>query len=293
MNLDEITCSNVTTGINNSWTIDAAKLACNCDGVESAISSSTQWCYTNTTTTDMISDIIKNNKNIATTITDTIYDELSNAAISANWYNIKDNTKSDKNKNINESEKKEMKFNFGPCSNDNVRMSMYGLAVKNKAGTWVSYNDGKIIDVEPFNFDGRKYLYKIPVAFNDIAAGDILIHNGVPVFVSSVEKGIHVIDVYDGCEKDIILTSNMFGFEYATKVVSLFNMTKQAPTAEQPFGNFLPFLMAKEGENIDPMMFMLMSGGKLDMSNPMMMYFLMNHGELDPMMLMFMMNNNK
>ena len=258
----------INTMDTNTIQIDGIKIAdltynCNCD--EAAIASGTTWHYT-----------------------DTVYDTLSTAS-STNWYTIT----SDKNKNNNESEKKEMKFNFGPCSNDNVRMSMYGLAVKNKAGTWVSYNDGKIIDVEPFNFDGRKYLYKIPVAFKDIAAGDILIHNGVPVFVSSVEKGIHVIDVYDGCEKDIILTSNMFGFEYATKVVSLFNMTKQAPTAEQPFGNFLPFLMAKEGENIDPMMFMLMSGGKFDMSNPMMMYFLMGNKELDPMMLMFMMNNNK
>ena len=40
-------------------------------------------------------------------------------------------------------------FDFGPCSGDTVHMSMYGIAVKNAAGTWVSYDvkNGSIMDV--------------------------------------------------------------------------------------------------------------------------------------------------
>ena len=42
---------------------------------------------------------------------------------------------------MNNKENKNMKFNFdfGPVNASTVRMSMYGLAVKNKAGTWVRY----------------------------------------------------------------------------------------------------------------------------------------------------------
>lgn len=46
------------------------------------------------------------------------------------------------------------------------------------------------------------------------------------------------------------------------------------------------------GDNgIDPMMLMLMNGGKMDMSNPMMMYMLMKDGNANDMLpLMLMMN---
>lgn len=66
---------------------------------------------------------------------------------------------------------KAFNFDFGPCTTDNIRMSMYGLAVKNANGTWVSYNpeSKEIIDVDIFNFDGGKFLYKMPVAIKDIA----------------------------------------------------------------------------------------------------------------------------
>jgi hypothetical protein len=72
-------------------------------------------------------------------------------------------------------------FDFGSCENDNVKMSMYGIAVKNANGTWVSYDakNGNIIDVDILNFNA-KYLYKMPVAIKDIKAGDVVIHNRVP-----------------------------------------------------------------------------------------------------------------
>ena len=186
-------------------------------------------------------------------------------------------------------------FNFGPCTNDNIRMSMYGLAVQNTAGEWVSYNDGNIVNVDIFNFDGRKFMFKMPCTFKDIKAGDILIHNKKPMFVEDimdVEGTVIVVDPVAGERKEIIPTKNMFGFNVYTKVVSLFDAFACAPTADQPFGNMLPFLMMEDNKDMDPMMLMLMmNGGKMDMNNPMMMYMLMKGGNSDMLPLMFMMNN--
>lgn len=194
---------------------------------------------------------------------------------------------------------KAFNFDFGPCTTDNIRMSMYGLAVKNANGTWVSYNpeSKEIIDVDIFNFDGGKFLYKMPVAIKDVQVGDIVIHNRKAMFVTDVsETGMTAIDPQAGEEKKILLTKSPFGFNFATKVVSLFNMTSDAPTPDAPFGNMLPFLMMSENSGEFDMntmlMLSMMSGqGGMDFSkNPMMMYFLMkdskNADDLLPLMFM-------
>ena len=194
---------------------------------------------------------------------------------------------------------KAFNFDFGPCTTDNIRMSMYGLAVKNANGTWVSYNpeSKEIIDVDVFNFDGGKFLYKMPVAIKDVKVGDIVIHNRKAMFVIDVsETGMTAIDPQAGEEKKILLTKSPFGFNFATKVVSLFNMTSDAPTPDAPFGNMLPFLMMSEnsGEfDMNTMLMLSMMGGQggMDFSkNPMMMYFLMkdskNADDLLPLMFM-------
>lgn len=199
----------------------------------------------------------------------------------------------------NEKENKDMKgfnFDFGPCSNDNVRMSMYGLAIQNNAGVWVSYNNGQVIDVDIMNFDGRQYMFKMPVAIKDIKVGDVVVHNRVPMFVTSVEGGVHVVDIRAGEAKTIVPTTNMFGFNFITKIVSMFDAFGTAPTADQPFGNMLPFMLMGDNKDIDPMMmFMMMNGGNFDMSNPMMMYFMFKDGnkggDMLPMLMMMNMQN--
>lgn len=206
------------------------------------------------------------------------------------------------NENNEKKEKKEMKgfnFDFGPCTGDQIRMSMYGLAVKNASGTYVSYNpkSGEIVDVDVLNFDGAKFMYKIPVAIKEIAVGDIIVHNRKPMFVIALPTGgttaLTCVDVCAGEQKQVIPTVNMFGFNFVTKIVSLFNTVgDNAPTPDAPFGNMLPFMLMNEGETIDPMMMMLMMGGKMDMSNPMMMYFMLKDNKnSDLLPLMFMMQN--
>ena len=200
----------------------------------------------------------------------------------------------------NEKENKKMKgfnFDFGPCTTDNVRMSMYGIAVKNQASEWVSYNPstGEIINVDIFNFEGGKYMFKMPVAPAQVAAGDVIIHNKKAMFVlDKDENGFIVVDPHAGEEKKVVPTSNCFGFNFITKVVSMFDAFAAAPTPDAPFGNFLPFMMMdSNGKDFDPMMMMLMmnqNGNMGDMfNNPMMMYFLMKDNGNDNMLPLMMM----
>ena len=204
----------------------------------------------------------------------------------------------------NEKENNKMKnfnFDFGPCNPDTIRMSMYGLAIKNASGAWVSYNPAtkQIIDVDVLNFDGAKYMYKMPVGLKEVKVGDIVIHNRKPMFVVSTAKdqsnALMVVDIYAGEEKTIVPAVNMFGFNFVTKVVSLFGeLTQNAPSPDAPFGNFLPFLLMADGndKSIDPMALMLMMGqGNTNFAqNPMMLYFLMKDGgDKDLLPLMFMM----
>ena len=206
-------------------------------------------------------------------------------------------------KDYNKKEKDNMKgfnFNFGPCTGDNIKMSVYGLAIQNTNGEWVSYDakSGQIMNVDLLNFDGRKFMFKMPVAIKDIAKGDIVIHNKVPMFVLDTdESGVIAVDVRAGEEKKILPTNSPFGFNFVTKVVSMFNAFNGAPTPEAPFGNFLPFMMMGEGNDIDPfvMCMMMQNMGNAQcgnmFSNPMMMYLLMKDGGADkdfmlPMLMM-------
>lgn len=210
-------------------------------------------------------------------------------------------------KKINDEKEKDkvmkgFNFDFGPCTGDNVRMSMYGLAVKNNNGEWVSYNPStkQIVNVDILNFDGRKFMFKMPVAIKDIAVGDIVVHNRVPMFVIGTDKeggAVTAVDVKAGEEKKILPTTSPFGFNFVTKVVSMFSAFENTPTPDAPFGNFLPFMLMNDedaGSEPDPlvMMMMLQNSGTNAFNNPMMMmYFLGGEKVKDNWMLPFLMMN--
>ena len=200
-------------------------------------------------------------------------------------------------------------FDFGPCTGDQVRLSMYGLAVKNQSGVYVSYNPKtkEIVDVDILNFDGAKYMYKIPVALKDVALGDIVIHNRKPMFVVALSTDgtntLTCVDVYAGEQKAIIPTTNMFGYSFITKVVSLFNtIGTNAPSPDAPFGNMLPLMLMDDGndEKFNPMMLMMMmnQSGNQMFSNPLMMMLMFSENEpkdkdlMKMMVLAQMMNQN-
>ena len=204
-------------------------------------------------------------------------------------------------KENNKMDNKIFNFDFGPVNSNSVRMSMYGLAVKNRDGNYVAWDkvNENIMNVDILNFNGDGLMYKIPVAIKDIKDGDIVIHNKVPMFVLEVfDKSLDVIDIYSGERKSIILSRSPFGFDFATKVISLIDfgtMGGATPSEDNPFGNMWPLLMLGDSGSIDPMMLALMCAGKGDCANPMMMYALLaskgNNDNLLPLILM--MNGGK
>lgn len=206
-----------------------------------------------------------------------------------------------KEKENNKMDNKIFNFDFGPIKSDNVRMSMYGLAVKNRNGNYVAWDKANesIMNVDILNFNGDGLMYKMPVPIKDIKDGDIIIHNRVPMFVVEVyKKTLGVIDIYSGEKKDIILSKSPFGFDFATKVVSIMDfcaMNDDAPSEDNPFGNMWPLLMLNDSGSIDPMALAFMCAGKGHGANQMMMYALLasksNNDNLIP--LMFMMNGGK
>lgn len=226
---------------------------------------------------------------VGNAVVDINWDRLASVSPIEDTYVKKSDCKCCKNE-----EKKENKsmfnFDFGKVASDKVRLSMYGIAVKNIDGRYVAYDvkSHSVMDVEIMNMPCGDFLYKMPVAIKDIKAGDVVIHNKVPMFVVEVhDSTLKVVDIHEGAEKEIYLTKSPFGFNFATKVVSLIDFTGKAD-ASNPFGNMLPFLMMGDGKMDDmlPMM-MLMNGGKMDMSNPMFMYFMMKDNKESKDMLPF------
>ena len=196
-------------------------------------------------------------------------------------------------------------FDFGPIKdNDAVRMSPYGIAVKNVNGTYQAYDkkNGEIMDVDIFNFKADNMFFKMPVAIDAIEAGDVIIFNRRPCFVFgfSEQGDVIAIDIAMGEKKTILPSKSPFGFNYITKIVSLVDnmFGGEAPSAENPFGNILPFMLMNEDnssmKDMLPMM-MLMNGNAGGTIDPMMLYFMMkaDKGDTDSMLPFLLMMNKK
>ena len=172
---------------------------------------------------------------------------------------------------INSNERKEsntmntfsaLNLDFGPVASNIIRISPFGLAIKTTNREWHTYDaaNQKIVDVSDFTFSlgDTPILYKMPVAPAAVAVGDLILHNGTPVYVIDFEDesnkaaGIIVIDTDSNERKTILPVCNVFNFNFITKVVSLFNFGTGAnsifgtPSADQPFGNILPMMMMSE-----------------------------------------------
>lgn len=196
---------------------------------------------------------------------------------------------------------------FGKFNTNSLAMSIYGMAVKDTTGRYVTYKDGEIIDVSEFLIPNMNYFFAMPIAITEIRVRDIILHQDKPMMcINGNEDGsIRAIDFTTQEIKDIMPKKNPFGFNFVTKVVcpfgeNSFMMDGFGADSSNPFGNMLPMMMLmddKDGtkDKTDMMMMaMMMSGGHFDLtSNPMLMYMMMSDGEsaIDPMMLMLMMQN--
>lgn len=189
-------------------------------------------------------------------------------------------------------------FDFGRVT-DSVRVSTYGLAIKGVDGRYVSWDNKNksVMDVEVLSMPGSEFVYKMPVAIKDVKVGDVVVHNRVPMYVTAVNaQTLTVVDIREATEKTIYPVKSPFGFNFVTKVVSLFDSVNGTASADAPFGNMLPFMLMGN-KDMDPMMLMMMMGQNGSSAaltqNPMMMYFLMKDGkgsDMLPFVMMGMMN---
>ena len=175
---------------------------------------------------------------------------------------------------------KENMFNieFGPVSNNDIRLSMNGLAVKNASGNWVAYDGMSIQDANIINFECADFIYKMPVGQNQLNVGDIIYHNKRYLWIKEIKANSY--EVVDPCSSDvreIMLTQSPFGYNFAIKVVNLLGdmCFGTNVSADNPFGNmWMLMLMKDKDKNKDILPFLLMNQGNQDM-NPMLLYALM------------------
>ena len=211
------------------------------------------------------------------------WDQTINQAQQRNTNKEKDNEKKMNNE-----------FNFGPYNNQNIRLSPYGIAIKNKSGKWISYdkNNERIIDVDIFNIeiDPTKIFYKLPRALRDIEPGNLIIHNNTLMFVENIiNNRLTAIDPVEGVEKTVLPAISPFHYDYIPVIISLTDYMPEA-TEDNPFGNLLPFIMM--GNNINSLIpILLTSGGDFSDIDPMLL--LAASGDNSFLMLQLMMKNKK
>jgi hypothetical protein len=206
------------------------------------------------------------------------------------------------NKNKNEKENKKMFENLTKnlkCGRaQDVRMSIYGPAFKGEDGNWYTVgNDDVLTDVSDLLLDMDSYCYMMPVAKNQVKEGDFILHNGRWAKVTVIDEKGMVEGALDIFKKEFIvpvLTKSPFGFEFYTKLVPLLDFSKFQADTDTPFGALPMILMMnnKDDKDMLPMLMMMgtQGGFNFDMSNPMMMYFLMKDGEKDNLLPFLMMN---
>lgn len=176
-----------------------------------------------------------------------------------------------------------MNFEFGPVDSS-IQMSPYGLAVRDNNGEFLAYDftNAKVVNVTGFTFDFKGMIYKMPVASKDLREGDMVLHLGKPmVIIDIADNVIDVIDPVESEAKAVLPVTNIFGFNFVTKIAPLINFDGATPNPDQPFGNLMPMMMASaffnkddkdgrgfmDGDMKDLMMFSWMTGGQSPFGN--------------------------
>ena len=190
-------------------------------------------------------------------------------------------------------------FDFGPVTDSNIRLSMYGYAIPNEVGKFVSYDkeNERMMDVQILNFDCAGIFYKVPKPLNKVEEGDVIFHNNVPVFITDIvdETRIIVIDPKDGTEKTILPAHSPFGFDYVSTLISLVDGFNIDPDKDNPFGSMLPLIMLSNSKSQDISLPLMMAlNGKMDFDNPMMLLALTGNNNFDtsnPLLMMMLMKS--
>ena len=171
---------------------------------------------------------------------------------------------------------------FGKVASGMCRLSMNGdIAVKTSAGyKTYSLKSGRLVNCDNFAFDlGDDFFFVIPT--NKVVPGDIILVNGKPKCVKSVEKDSIVVINYEDNTVDTILPERhvLMGKTYFYgKVISMLGNNLFGGKSGKGLNGMMKYMMLSEmlkgnsgngmsGTNsgmnlILPMM--MLSGGKID-----------------------------
>lgn len=203
-------------------------------------------------------------------------------------FTIKDSIINETSKNENKKENKNMNMSkmfgnieFGKVNTKDIMYSVNGIAFKSHDNRYFTYNlkDMNAVDVTGFTFESD-FIFCLPVNTKDLKVGDVIKHCGIYMIIKEFyEDGtISVINPIAATETSILPQKNMFGFNYYTKVINMFE--GMTPNAENPFGDMtkaLPMMMMMSGDgfNSDMLPLMFLAGGADFQSNPMLMMAMM------------------
>jgi hypothetical protein len=186
---------------------------------------------------------------------------------------------------------------FGKIETIDIKYSIKGIAFRTTDGDYVCYNpDFTFTNVADMVMDMP--MFAMPVSKDQIKVGDVIKHNNVWVIVNEITPSeIKVAKPLTREIASVIPETSIFGFSFYTKIMNPFENLGTSATADNPFGNILPFMLMSGGDtknSNDNLMMMLAFGGeKVDFNNPMMMYMLMSeNSNTNDMLMMMMLNGN-
>lgn len=186
---------------------------------------------------------------------------------------------------------------FGKLETNDIKYSMKGIAFETTDGDYVCYNpDFTFTNVANMVMDIP--IFAMPVSKDQIKVGDVIKHNDAWVIVNDVTPSeIKVAKPWTKEIVSVIPETSIFGFSFYTKVMNPFENFGTTATADNPFGNILPFMLMSGGDTKNSndilMMMLALGGGKIDFSNPMMMYMLMgDKGNINDMFMMMILSGN-
>lgn len=178
-------------------------------------------------------------------------------------------------------------------TNEQVAMTFNGkLAVQRKDGQYVRYDEeNDAISVQSIlpTFKIGKFCFCIPTPSNQLKKGDIIVHKGDFKELISVDGGLKAINLnsgaVNGIKKEVI--EGLAGFSMLPKLVSLFNGGNLS--GSDSMNPMMLALMMKEGKGMDDMLPLLLMGQN-GQQNALLPMLLASGEDIDPMMLMLMQN---
>lgn len=142
---------------------------------------------------------------------------------------------------------RKMNLNMGPVSGNSFKLTIMGGVAVAIDGGYSSYDKetGELTDVTGFTMDFDGAFYNMPAI--EVEAGDLISTKHGYGYVIKQKEGSVKVMLLDGEVKEIVSTRSPFGFEFYTKVVSIFDMAGGSNGGGM-FGD------------MNPMMLMMMSG---------------------------------